>query len=411
MLLLLLACGHKGGGDSLTYEPTCDDADAVTLAAVPTWSSGVGQLVADNCGSCHSDGGIAPFSLTTYDDAAPMASAIAGAASARRMPPWPPTSCAECQTWSHDRSLTEEEIATLQAWADADAPEGDGGTFEVPALTTLDRVDATMIPDEAYTPPASPADTYRCFLVDAPSETDTYVTGIEVQPDNDQVVHHVILYNPDTDEDAAEAEALDAAEDGAGYTCFGGAGVNASPIALWAPGQGAMDLPEGTGLPVAGGRKLVLQLHYNVANGTGPDQTSVDLRLEDEVDFPAAFEKIMNTDIELPAGQDAIQLDYDVTLDLDRDIRVWGIAPHMHELGQSITVRADSAGEDVCMVDVPDWDFHWQGMFFYDEPVTLAGDATVRLTCVYDTTSRTDTTYAGEGTADEMCLAFAYVSL
>jgi hypothetical protein len=411
MLLMLFACGHQKGGSDLTYEPTCDDADPVTLSETPTWSSGIGQLVADNCAGCHTDGGIAPFSLATYADAAPMASAMAGATASRSMPPWPPTSCAECQTWQHDRSLSEEEIAMLRAWADADAPEGDGGEFETPALAALDRVDATVMGDEAYTPPASPDDNYRCFLVDAPSDTDTYVTGIEVDPDNDQVVHHVILYNPDTDADALAAEALDDADDGVGYTCFGGAEVNASPIALWAPGQGAMDLPEGTGLPITGGRKLVLQVHYNVANGTGPDQTSIKLRLEDTVDYPASFNKIANNDIELPPGESAIELDHDVSLDLANPVRVWGIAPHMHELGQSISVRAESGGDDICMVDVPDWDFHWQGMFFYEEPVTLSGDTTVTLTCVYDSTSRTETTYAGEGTSDEMCLAFAYVSL
>jgi hypothetical protein len=411
MLLLLLACHTgKSDADALTYDPTCDDADPVTLSVTPTWSSGVGALVAEKCGGCHVDGGIAPFPLTTYAAAAPMASAMAAAVAARTMPPWLPTACGECQTWQHDRSLTEEQIATLRAWADGGAPEGDGGTFDPPALAALDRVDATVDPGESYTPPASPTDTYRCFVVNAPSTAATWITGFDVHPGNPAVVHHAILYAPESLSDVTETFALDAADDGPGYTCFGGPGVNASPVALWAPGAGAIDLPAGTGLSIAAAPSLVLQVHYNVANGTGPDETSVDLRLEDDVATPAAIEKISETDIELPPGQDAIEVDHEVTLDVGTDVKVWGIAPHMHQAGRSITLRANSGGEDVCLVDVPAWDFHWQGMFFYQEPVTLAGDSTITLTCVYDTSDRTETTYAGEGTEDEMCLAFAYVS-
>jgi hypothetical protein len=411
MLLLALACKDRPAGPNpITYEPTCEEGDPITLDTVPTWSSGVGQLVADKCTGCHVEGGIGPFTLTSYADAAPMAAAMANATGARRMPPWMPSSCGDCQTWEHDRSLTDEQIATIQAWADNDAPEGDGGDFAPAAGVELAHVDATADPMVEFTPPTTPADNYRCFLVDAPTDSRAFLTGYEVVPGNPAVVHHVLLYQPVSAETAAEAEALDAAEDGEGYTCFGGAGVNAVPVAIWAPGTGATVFPAGTGLPLSG-EKLVLQIHYNVGNGTGADRTTVDLQIEDDVDFPASFERVQNTDIALAPGEEQIQLDYEQQLGGDGSFRVWGMLPHMHELGQSMSVHAVDGGEDTCLVDVPAWDFHWQGVYFYEEPVTVAGDATIQLTCVYDTTSRTETTYAGEGTEDEMCLSFAYVSL
>lgn len=411
MLLLLVACKTPhNGANPITYDATCDDAEPITVATVPTWSSDIGQLVADKCTGCHVEGGIAPFVLTSYETAAPMAAAMANATGARRMPPWMPSSCGDCQTWEHDRSLTDEQIALIQAWADNDAPEGDGGTFDPAPSVTLASVDATADPMVDYTPPTAPVDNYRCFLVDAPTDTRAFLAGYEVIPGNPAVVHHVILYQPVSADAAAEAEALDAAEDGEGYTCFGGAGVNAEPLAIWAPGAGATEFPEGTGLALTG-EKLVLQLHYNVANGTGADRTTVDLHIEDDVDFPASFQRVQNTDIALEPGQSAIQLDYEQQLGGDGSFRVWGMLPHMHELGQSLTVHAIDGAEDTCLVDVPQWDFHWQGVYFYEEPVTVAGDATIQLTCVFDTSSRTEVTYAGEGTEDEMCLSFAYVSL
>lgn len=35
----------------------------------PSWSYNVGELIYDNCSSCHHDGGIAPFSLMSYQNA------------------------------------------------------------------------------------------------------------------------------------------------------------------------------------------------------------------------------------------------------------------------------------------------------------------------------------------------------
>jgi hypothetical protein len=229
-----------------------------------------------------------------------------------------------------------------------------------------------------------------------------------VRPGNDQVVHHVLLYNPNSDAAADDAVALDAADDGLGYSCFGGAGVDADPLVAWAPGGGATAYPAGTGLPVTGGRPLILQVHYNTANGTGPDHTEVAITLEDEVSQPAVLARINHTDFELPPGQAAVAESFEVPV--NQDIRVWGVLPHMHELGQSIRVSVENDGEETCMVDIPDWNFHWQSMYLYDEPVNVAAGSTARISCVFDTTDRTDPTTFGENTSDEMCLAFVYVT-
>ena len=60
---------------------------------------------------------------------------------------------------------------------------------------------------------------------------------------------------------------------------------------------------------------------------------------------------------------------------------------------------------------MPRWDFNWQQGYFYDTgPLAASGGDTLRISCTYDTTARTATTTFGEGTNDEMCLAFVYVS-
>jgi hypothetical protein len=44
-----------------------------TFSQAPTWSEDVAKIMFGNCTSCHRLGGMAPFSLTTYDDVSPMA--------------------------------------------------------------------------------------------------------------------------------------------------------------------------------------------------------------------------------------------------------------------------------------------------------------------------------------------------
>ena len=97
--------------------------------------------------------------------------------------------------------------------------------------------------------------------------------------------------------------------------------------------------------------------------------------------------------------------------DLRAPVDVLGWFPHMHTLGDTIRMEkiAGDPDDDACMGDVPRWDFHWQELAFYEEPLTLTPQDAVALTCTWDTSDRTETTTFGEGTQDEMCVAFLYV--
>jgi hypothetical protein len=90
---------------------------------------------------------------------------------------------------------------------------------------------------------------------------------------------------------------------------------------------------------------------------------------------------------------------------------VWGVFPHMHTRGKKLRVEIDHVGQTQCITDVPRWDFNWQQGYFYDGPprVTGGGDM-LRITCTHDTSKDGQPITWGEGTDDEMCLAFLYVS-
>jgi hypothetical protein len=390
-------------------------AGAGGSSSAVTWSEHVAPIVYRECVACHRDGGIAPFSLTTYATAAESASGIAYATETRYMPPMPVDNSGSCNTYSNARWLSDAEIATIAAWDDAGAPEGDPSL--APALPAapsgLERVDVTLDPMASYTPNAALHDDYRCFVVDPGLATDAFLVAYDVVPGDPRVVHHVITYAPETDEESALAEAQDAAEPGLGYTCFGSSGVDASPVVLWAPGTGVTRLPEGTGLPLAAGRKLVLQVHYNLAPGAFPDRTTVRLQTAPSVARPAVFTPVADLSLEVPPGQALAVSTRTFTLGTPIPaVTIYGVLPHMHTLGRTLRLDAvtgaNAAG--TCLVNVERWNFHWQNAWWYETPVVANNLASYTLSCGYDTSSRTTPVTWGEGTDDEMCIVYLYAT-
>lgn len=50
-------------------------------------------------------------------------------------------------------------------------------------------------------------------------------------------------------------------------------------------------------------------------------------------------------------------------------------------------------------------------LYFYEQPLTVDAGLPVTMRCTYDTSSRDETTYFGEGALDEMCVAGLWVAV
>jgi hypothetical protein len=85
------------------------------------------------------------------------------------------------------------------------------------------------------------------------------------------------------------------------------------------------------------------------------------------------------------------------------ELDVWGLLPHMHTRGRSITMRSD----DQCLVSIPNWDFHWQRVYFRPKPALIGVNGGVTLECKWDNPDDVTVRW-GERTQDEMCFAFVY---
>src|SRR5262249_6965392 len=158
----------------------------------------------------------------------------------------------------------EKEIATITAWSEAGAPEGDPRDLPPPPKFADDWQIGTpdLIVDVGadFTVPASGDDIYRCFVIPTKLESDQYVTAIEYRPGNRRVVHHLLAY-VDT---AGKARERDAADPGPGYSCFSGPGEPIhGDLGGWAPGIQPSPLPDGVGRSLPRGADIIVQVHYH----------------------------------------------------------------------------------------------------------------------------------------------------
>ena len=271
---------------------------------------------------------------------------------------------------------------------------------------------ATLDPGGSYQPSPDVTDDYHCFLIDPGLSSAQDLIGFQVHPGTPANVHHVLLFEVPPGEVAA-AQAKDAAEPGIGWTCFGatgvGAGTGAPPtIGGWVPGSGPVAFPQGTGINLAAGTWIVMQVHYNLAvQHVVVDRTTADLHYASAPVAKRAFVfPLANQDFVIPAG--ATQT---VTADLavPGAWALWGVAPHMHLHGTEIKIWVDHpGGGSTCAIDIPRWDFHWQQFYYYAQPIQVISGDVVHLACTFDNSAGTTPLAWGEKTTDEMCLAFGY---
>ncbi len=179
-LLFAVALLGACGSDAV---PQGDDDVPDPPGSGPRFNEDVAPIFITQCATCHREGGAGPFPLVTFDDASAVADLIPSMVANRQMPPFNADNSGDCNTYKDARWLSDDQIATVVAWADGDRLEGDPATAPaLPALPPgLARVDATATMTEAYSPAFARPDDYRCFIVDPAIASDTFLTGFEVR--------------------------------------------------------------------------------------------------------------------------------------------------------------------------------------------------------------------------------------
>jgi hypothetical protein len=387
-------------------------AGSVSPAEEITFSKDVAPILWNNCASCHRPGQIGPFSLLKYQDAAKRADFIKEITKDRRMPPWKPEP--GYGDFRDVRRLSDKDIDTLARWADSGAHEGDAKDLP-PQPHFIDgwqlgKPDLILSMSKPFNVPASGRDVYRNFVIPIPIDQNKTVAAVEFRPGNRRVVHHALLFL----DSLGQARKRDGEDGQPGYATFGGIGVlPTGGLGGWAPGTIPRRLPDGTGMYLAKGSDLVMNLHYHPDGKEEVDRSSVGIYFTPK---PAATitggVAIRSRSIDIPPGESHCQVHAE-TQPLPADVKVLAIFPHMHNLGREMKVAAYTPdGEMVPLIWIRDWDFNWQGSYQFKEPLRLPKGTVIKVDSVYDNSTDNPKNpsnppkrvHWGEQTTDEMCL-------
>jgi len=183
---------------------TLTAALAITMAAPQqevTFTRDVAPILQEKCQACHQPDSIAPFPLLTYDDARRVANLIKDRVSRRIMPPWHINRTVGIQEFKNDRGLSDEQIATIVAWVDAGAPEGDPADMPPPRQFPDPRQwqlagqfgePDLIVKSEPYTLAAETQDKWFRPVVETGVTEARWVKATEIKPsfpDGRRIVH------------------------------------------------------------------------------------------------------------------------------------------------------------------------------------------------------------------------------
>src|SRR5580704_12026144 len=298
-------------------------------AATPTYNKDIAPILNSQCALCHRPGEVAPFSLLGYQDAAKRAALIATVTGKGLMPPWKPEP--GYGKFQHERRLTAEQIALLDAWAKAGAPEGNPKD-KPPAPSFAEgwqggQPDVILKAGNGYAVPADGNDRFQCFVLPLNLEQDSYIRTAEFRPGNRRVVHHGVIYV----DDSGAARRLAANSPDGSYPCFGGPRTNSAGLLDgWAPGTITQPGDPALSIPVKKGTDLVLQIHYHPDGKPETDISSVGITFSGAPAHGRTSMLMVDTNLDIAPGDSHYLVKS--TLLIPRDVDIAAVFPHAHWL-------------------------------------------------------------------------------
>jgi hypothetical protein len=144
-----------------------------------------------------------------------------------------------------------------------------------------------------------------------------------------------------------------------------------SVLVGWAPGDLGLVCPPDTALRIPKGARLRLEMHYT-PNGTAvKDRSSIGITFAKK---PPKFELYMNEFANMGIAVSAHDPHYkaEAIFRLPADARIISFVPHMHWRGKDYRYEVIYPdGKRSTVLSVPRWDFNWQSVYRFKEPLKL----------------------------------------
>jgi len=336
-----------------------------------TFNKDVLPVLQRNCQACHRPGEVAPMSLINCTDSRPWAKAIKAAVVTQKMPPW--FADPKVGHYADERRLSEAEIATLVAWADNGAPEGDAKDKPAP-LTFPDgwniKPDLIVEMPTAFHVAATGAIEYQYMRVKANVPEDVWVAAAEMRPGNPKVVHHgeVWVLPPGS---KWMADAIP----GVAYPLTEMKKAQADDtdiIGKYNPNIGAQSFVFGDSAKfIPKGSDLVFEIHYTSMGKPTTDKTKVGIQFAKGPHTTRYFTSYGPTagNLVIPAGDANAEVVSEMTM--ATDAKLVYVQPHMHLRGKDYELRVVYPTGEAQTVFKGKFDFNWQMGYNFAEPILL----------------------------------------
>jgi mono/diheme cytochrome c family protein len=375
-------------------------------APAVTYHNRISRLLQTNCLECHRDGGVAPFSLATYEDVRAHAGMMRKQVARGAMPPWfaAPPAPGESSHWKNDRSLAPADRADLVAWLAGEKPVGHPADAPLPRVFPagwlIGPPDAVLEFPRAVAIKADGVMPYQTIRVATNFTADTWIRGYEIRPTARAVVHHVIV------------RVHPPGEPGRGGR-NSGADERDGFFAAYVPGNTHAIFPAGFAKKIPAGSTLSFQMHYTPNGLATTDRTSIGLLFASAPpQHVIQVAGLANPRLLIPAG--AAHHPETAALTLPATVTLLSLLPHMHVRGKAARYEAVLPdGTRRVLLDVPAYDFNWQLAYQFAEPPTLPRGTRLVYTAWYDNSAGnpanpdpTKTVRWGPQTFDEMMLGY-----
>ena len=393
-----------------------------------SYTSDIAPIIAENCASCHREGGIAPFAMDSKLAVQGWSPMIREVVMTKRMPPGQIDNKVG-HKMKNEMNLSDEEMQKLVRWVNSGSAV-DGDTDPLTALVWPDSKWSLGEPDlivkvPPQTIPATGVVDYMDIPIDLGLEKDVWIRGSEVSPGSPEVLHHIIttvvppggaadpqqaLFAainslPEERALAVRTELFAAVERGGPpdidkifrenpeidvSTLLGGGDPDQGSVAGYAPGNAVQLNPEGVGGLLKAGTKLNLQMHYTTSGKETTDETEIGIYFYADGEVPeermgGGVGNAFSISIPPEAKDHEMQL---VTYIKD-EAEIHSLMPHMHFRGKRMSFVAQYPdGTEEMLLSVPAYSFNWQLAHELESPLLVPAGTKIVATGAFDNSSQ-----------------------
>ena len=203
--------------------------------------------------------------------------------------------------------------------------------------------------------------------MDSPFAEDTWINGAEVLPGDRKALHHVIVYVVPNQKHGERHRRW---------------------LLGYAPGIEAKNFPADSGVLIRKDDRLLLELHYTSYGKETVDRTTIGLHKADEVPNHTLHTGIfIDDEIRIPAQHR--NFGWSQTREMDRDVVLHALTPHMHFRGKSMRFELESPdGSIETLLSVPYYNFNWQHTYTLTSPRKLPKGSKLILHAEWDNSER-----------------------